>query len=678
MAKRISIIGSTSPTASWRDDELQAFERDFLKKGVIQGINGAMAVSQRGAGANLSVDVAAGRALITITNTNLTPNKTYNVYFDCETDTGTATNLAIATADPTNPRIDIICAKVDVSQNPDASAGNIASVIVVTGTPAGSPSAPATPANCLLLANIAVAAGAASIVTANITDKRVYATSNSAVLLDIMRQGLANNAAVLAGTNTYTGAMNPPITSYIDGAVYFVIPANDCTGASTVDIGAGAKSVKKNGSTALAAGDLKAKCLSMLQYNLADDNLKLVSVANGAVSGATQTVSDKTTDYVVTSGDSGNALTTSGAVVPIMFTLPAPSAGLNFTFVANSDRAVLNAGTNSGTITSDNKDFTYLVLGAFRSSVKLTAINSTYWAITSLVGALAPYCGYVGGGEGSSNSAATLTSFEKLDFSNDTQSTVSAAVFSAATAQCGSGSNDILGDIMGGLNSSATAINSVAQMSFRTEIVIALTYTLGTARGTGAGGQSYLYAYLMGGGTGNAATMYTAIDRIGLTTNVGSVISAVLPSARGYQYAMCSPTSMYQLGGYNTGTTVQTTIYKMVTATETVSTPAAVLGAANTRGSSSYSLTNGYAHGGTTNGTVVYTLAFASDTESTWGAALATSKAEGAGLSAKKGYALGSGTNIEDLNYAAVTSSNLAAVLSAARYGSVGVQPVSA
>jgi hypothetical protein len=45
-------------------------------------------------------------------------------------------------------------------------------VNVVAGTPAGSPSAPATPANSISLATIAVAAGATTIVTANITDTR--------------------------------------------------------------------------------------------------------------------------------------------------------------------------------------------------------------------------------------------------------------------------------------------------------------------------------------------------------------------------------------------------------------------------------------------------------------------------------------------------------------------------
>ncbi len=162
---------------------MQAFERDFLVSGVIKSVMNGLAVSQRGAGANMSVDVATGRALYQITNTNLTPNKTYKVYHESDA----IVNVPISTADPTNPRIDIIVMKCDVSQNPDSAAGNIPSITVVTGTPAGSPSAPATPANSLKLAQIAVAAGATSITNANITDSRAFVTVNSQELQDLAR-----------------------------------------------------------------------------------------------------------------------------------------------------------------------------------------------------------------------------------------------------------------------------------------------------------------------------------------------------------------------------------------------------------------------------------------------------------------------------------------------------------
>lgn len=72
----------------------------------------------------------------------------------------TKTSLTIATADATNARKDIVVL---------TTAGAIA---VRTGTPAGSPADPTLTAGDVPLARIAVAALAASILTANITDLR--------------------------------------------------------------------------------------------------------------------------------------------------------------------------------------------------------------------------------------------------------------------------------------------------------------------------------------------------------------------------------------------------------------------------------------------------------------------------------------------------------------------------
>lgn len=73
-----------------------------------------------------------------------------------------------------NPRIDTICLKIDNTATPNGEGTNVASLVAVEGTPAGSPSVPATPDNYLKLAEVAVANGFTSITTANITDKRIY------------------------------------------------------------------------------------------------------------------------------------------------------------------------------------------------------------------------------------------------------------------------------------------------------------------------------------------------------------------------------------------------------------------------------------------------------------------------------------------------------------------------
>ena len=132
------------------------------------GVGGTadLKVTQRGAGANMTVDIAGGRAFVPSSTTGA---GTYNVYNDA------TVNKAIATADATNPRWDLVCAKVEDAFY--AGAVNAWSLVVVTGTPAGSPALPAAPVNYIPLAKVVVAAAAASIVNANITDLRTQAAA---------------------------------------------------------------------------------------------------------------------------------------------------------------------------------------------------------------------------------------------------------------------------------------------------------------------------------------------------------------------------------------------------------------------------------------------------------------------------------------------------------------------
>jgi hypothetical protein len=89
--------------------------------------------------------------------------------------------LSITAAHPTLPRIDIVAFKVQDTQYSGAT--NSCSLVVVTGTAAGSPTAPAAPANSIVLANVAIAAAVSSIVNANITDKRVWLAGAGGVMV---------------------------------------------------------------------------------------------------------------------------------------------------------------------------------------------------------------------------------------------------------------------------------------------------------------------------------------------------------------------------------------------------------------------------------------------------------------------------------------------------------------
>jgi hypothetical protein len=141
----------------------------------------------------MSVQVATGwGAIVGDYTTNM---GVYQFYNDA------ATTLTVTPANPSNPRIDKVV--VTISDSYYTGVTNTVAFQVIAGTPAGSPVAPATPVMSLALANIAVAAGATSITTANITDLRTLITTNLPV---------GDITAVTAGTGLSGGGSSGSVT----------------------------------------------------------------------------------------------------------------------------------------------------------------------------------------------------------------------------------------------------------------------------------------------------------------------------------------------------------------------------------------------------------------------------------------------------------------------------------
>lgn len=128
-------------------------------EGVIN--SGDFLVTQNGT-PNMTVNIAAGRAFILGDSASL--QGTYFVENDA------TINTAVAAADGTNPRIDRVIAEVRDAAY--AGADNDWRVRIITGTPAGSPVAPALPINAISLATLSVPALDTTIGTAQITDTR--------------------------------------------------------------------------------------------------------------------------------------------------------------------------------------------------------------------------------------------------------------------------------------------------------------------------------------------------------------------------------------------------------------------------------------------------------------------------------------------------------------------------
>ena len=190
---------------SWLQNGSHPAENDRLTTQALWATTGIIKASSLAVTANspvgMSVLVADGWAAIVGT---IQPDMgTYVAYNDA------TVTLTIATANPTNPRIDLVCMTVNDSYY---AAGDDNVVLqVITGTPAGSPVAPATPDNSIALATVAVSAGALSINSGNITDLRVLVTTNIPEVGDI--------SSVIAGTGLSGGGSSGAVTLAIDTAI---------------------------------------------------------------------------------------------------------------------------------------------------------------------------------------------------------------------------------------------------------------------------------------------------------------------------------------------------------------------------------------------------------------------------------------------------------------------------
>ncbi|GAB2695842.1 hypothetical protein [Kitasatospora kifunensis] len=109
--------------------------------------------------------------------------------------------LAVATADPTNPRLDIIVAYVSDS----GTSASFGAVEIITGAAAPSPSVPSAPANSITLAQLSVPATTTSITSGLLADLRPFTTTTGGIL-----------RASKGSVTGYTGqlAYDPPSSSF--------------------------------------------------------------------------------------------------------------------------------------------------------------------------------------------------------------------------------------------------------------------------------------------------------------------------------------------------------------------------------------------------------------------------------------------------------------------------------
>jgi hypothetical protein len=233
--------------------------------------------------AGMSVRVATGwAAIVGTTTTNM---GVYTIFNDAQ-DT-----LTITTADPTNPRIDLVCATVRDAFY--SGANNDVIFQVIAGTPAGSPVAPSLPANSISLATVAVGAAVTQINTGNITDTRTLVTTNIPETGDIssvtagagLTGGGSSGAVTLAASvatnaqvgTTYTLALSDNgklVTLANASAVAVTIPLNSSVALPVGAVimmaayGAGAVTISgAGGVTVVSGGATPASPVIRAQYS---------------------------------------------------------------------------------------------------------------------------------------------------------------------------------------------------------------------------------------------------------------------------------------------------------------------------------------------------------------------------------------------------------------------------
>lgn len=226
-------------------------DRRFWGAGVREGVlaGGSYQVIQRAAGANMTVDVQSsvgGGAIVQ--GDSVTAQGNYMV-----PPTAANVNVDITAADATNPRNDLVVLEVKDDQH-DASALNIARVRVITGTANASAGAtdapgvngtPALPSSCLLLAHIRVTAGATSVTTAMINDRRPWAWTTPTYETSLPSPGVDGQEIYYRADNTngviwhlrfrnvYNGGSASYPWEYVGGPALHAVNTSTVSTAST-------------------------------------------------------------------------------------------------------------------------------------------------------------------------------------------------------------------------------------------------------------------------------------------------------------------------------------------------------------------------------------------------------------------------------------------------------------
>ena len=215
--------------------------------------------------------------------------------------------------------------------------------------------------------------------------------STDAVNMSQLQSGASLLLSGVSGTDTITGSLTPALGAYVAGGTYRFVSVGANTGAVTLNINSlGAKAITKNGTTALAAGDIISGALVTVTYDGTQFQLDSVS----------QFVSATITNLTASSISVSSAFTASGGVVidgkislgsstsstnngvayiangaQSHTTLSGPVAVTEFTSIALTDGTGFPTG--GGNIIIDNEWITYATRAGNTLSTLTRNVNGT-------------------------------------------------------------------------------------------------------------------------------------------------------------------------------------------------------------------------------------------------------------------------------------------------------------
>lgn len=172
MGSATDSLSGTVVTTGMNDDDIMALANDLISSGIVgRNTEESFKVTQNPT-PNKTTNTAKGVAYITNPDYSWADNTNTRLYRV----TSDSTEIVTHPDTVSNPRVDLVAIKIDKSVTPNDDASNVASIAVITGSEAASPSAPSVPSDgnaYEVIAHVTVTNPLTTITTSHITDKRI-------------------------------------------------------------------------------------------------------------------------------------------------------------------------------------------------------------------------------------------------------------------------------------------------------------------------------------------------------------------------------------------------------------------------------------------------------------------------------------------------------------------------